>query len=495
MTGGARADRPGASSVLWVTSFGLLLVLVNGTSVNVALPELSAAFDAPAGVADWFLLAFMLANTASILIFGRISDMIGRKRIFLGGMAGFMVASALAVLAPNAATFVLLRALQGVAAATIVANTTAIIADAYPRERLAQALSVNMTAAAVGNTLGPAIGGVLVSTFGWTSVFLINLPFGLVALLLGIRLIPGGRPHGAVRERFDVAGAVLSVACLTAVIYAINRSATAGLADPLVLGVGLAGVLAGVLFVLVERRSRHPLVDPALVRDLRRACAYAAAYFNSCARAGITVLVVLHQQIVGGRSAAEAGAVLTALALAMMTATPLTGRLSRVLTARAVSAGGGLLLVVGLAGSAASTANPSMPVAAAWLVVVGLGVGFFTAPNTEAIMAGVAPRRRAVANSVRSMLYNSGQAVGTSVSLLIVVTGGVGSYAGQTDDGPVVLAFSVAMGVSAGAAALALLFAVLRGGSFRSRRPAGGAAGEQGRADGPRSGPDDRSAA
>lgn len=463
---GAGADRPAPASVLWVTSFGLLLVLMNGTAVNVALPELSAAFDAPAGVADWFLLAFMVANTASILIFGRISDMVGRKRIFLGGMFCFMVASGLAVLAPDAATFVALRAVQGIAAATIVANTTAIIADAYPPERLAQGLSINMTAAAVGNTLGPALGGVLVSGFGWTSVFLVNLPFGLLALLLGWRLIPGGRPAGAGRERFDVVGAILSVGCLGAVILAINRSATAGFGDPLVWGTGAAGVLLGVGFVLVERRARHPLVEPALVRDLSRACAYAAAYFNSCARAGITVLVVLHQQIVGGRSAAEAGVVLTAMAVAMMAATPLTGRLSLVLTARSVSAGGGSLLVVGLVGMAVSTPSASVVVASGWLVLVGLGIGFFTAPNTEAIMSGVPPRRRAVANSVRSMLYNSGQAVGTSVSLLVIASTGVSTYAGRTDDPQVITGFAVAIGISAAAAGLALVFAVLRGGPW-----------------------------
>ncbi|NQX25800.1 MFS transporter [Microbacteriaceae bacterium VKM Ac-2854] len=456
-----------AYSVLAVTSLGLMLILINGTSVNVALPTLSADFDATPATADWFLVAFMLANTASILVFGRISDMIGRKRIYLWGLTAFMVLSVLAVLAPNAGLFILIRALQGVSAATIVANTSALVADAFPPRRLAYGLSLNLTAAAVANTLGPAIGGVLVSAFGWPSVFLVNVPFGIAAVLLGLRYLPSG--HHRVRgERFDYAGAVLSAAGLAAILYAVNRVSSSGPGDPwvwIVLGTGAVLIAA---FVIVERRVRHPLVDVALVSDRRRALAYGAAFFNSFARAGVVVLVVLHQQIVGGRSAAESGVIIMVMALAMVVASPLAGRLSGILTVRTLAAVGGALLVLGLVGLAFfSTGAEALPVTA-WLVLVGLGIGIFTTPNTAAIMHGVQPARRTVANAVRSMLYNSAAALGTSVSLLMITASGIGSYAVQDASPAVELGFSIAMLVLAASAVLALVCALARGGPWRT---------------------------
>ncbi|GAA4709184.1 MFS transporter [Pseudonocardia yuanmonensis] len=470
----APAGTPPARSpyaVLAVTSLALALVLINGTSINVALPDLSRDFDAPAGVADWFLLAFLLANTASILVFGRISDLVGRRRIYLAGMTAFMVLSVLATIAPDAGTFIAVRALQGVSAATIVANTSALVADAFPEHRLAYGLSLNLTAASVANTAGPTIGGLLVSAAGWQAVFLVNVPFGLAALLLGLRMLPAPRPRTGPRETFDAKGAVLSAAALAALLYGVNRLSTAGPADLGVWALLTAGVLLFVTFGLLERKLEHPLVDLALIRDKGRACAYGAAFFQSFGRAGVTVLVVLQQQIVAARSAAEAGFMGMAMALAMVVATPVSGRLAAVLTARTLTAIGGTLSVVGLVGLALSPATAPLPLTMGWLLLVGAGIGLFTTPNTTAIMRGVPAARRTVANAVRSMLYNSGAALGTSVALLVVSASGIAGYDVQ-DAGPAVrAAFTVALLVCAAAEAVAFAFGVARGGPWRIRPP------------------------
>ena len=152
---------------LGVTTLGLMLVLVNATSLNLALPALSGSFDVPPATADWFLVAFMLSNTASILVFSRISDMLGRRKIYLGGLACFTVISLLCAFAPNASVLIVLRVLQGVAAATTVTNTTAILTDVFPPDRLVRGLSLNITAASIAQMIGPALGGLLVTFVGW----------------------------------------------------------------------------------------------------------------------------------------------------------------------------------------------------------------------------------------------------------------------------------------------------------------------------------------
>ena len=274
--------------VLSVTTLGLMLVIVNASSLNVALPAMSAAFGVSASTADWFHVAFMLSNTAFILVFGRISDLLGRRSLYLSGLAAFTAISLLCALAPNATTLIVLRVLQGIAAATTVTNTTALIADAFPPDRLAYGLGLNLTAAAVAGAIGPGLGGIMVTAFDWRAVFLMNIPFGVAAVVWGSRVLTRSGLPGGPRERFDVGGALLSAFGLALLLYGVNRVAAWGPGDLRVLGSLVAGAVLLVAFVLVERRTAAPLVDPDLVREPGRAFAYAAAFFISFNRAGVS---------------------------------------------------------------------------------------------------------------------------------------------------------------------------------------------------------------
>ncbi|MCI2415906.1 MFS transporter [Saccharopolyspora sp. K220] len=470
-----REVRRRCRQALGVTTLGLMLVLVNATSLNVALPAMSASFGVSAATADWFLVAFMLSNTAFILVFGRISDLLGRRSIYLVGLACFTVISLLCAVAPNAPVFIVLRVLQGIAAATTVTNTTPILADVFPPERLVQGMGLNLTAAAVANTIGPALGGLMITFVDWRALFLVNVPFGVAAVVLGARLLPRRPRSRGKRERFDVGGAVLSTFGLAAVLYGINRIGVWGPDDPRVLGAMVFGALLLVLFVLVERRTAAPLLDLQLIRRPGRAQAYGAAFFNSFCRAGVVVLVGLHQQMVEQRSAAVAGIVVLPLALLMMVFSPICGRLAMRWSARSLSSLGALLVLIGLVGLAVQMAAAHLPVGMllCWLGFVGAGIGLFTAPNTASIMAGVSSNQRAVANGVRSMLYNSAQAAGTVVTLLIVTTwlgtSGITSYAATAGASAVRLGFVVAMATLAASALVALLLSLLRGGSWRTQ--------------------------
>lgn len=451
--------------MLSVTSFGLFLILISQTSVTVALPALSAHFGASADVADWFLVAFMLAGTAPILIFGRLSDMLGRKRIYLSGMFAFMVASVLAALAPSVELFITARVLQGISAATIVANTSALIADVFPAPRLAHAISINLTAVGVCNTAGPAIGGLLISGFGWQSLFLVNLPFGILAFVLGLRFLPPRPVSTGTPERFDTAGAVLSAVAVLLILYAVSRGSDGGHATVII---GAAGAVALLAFVVVETKVAHPLVDLALVRDVRRSCAYGAVFFVGFAWTGGALMVALQQQIVAQRNPAEAGVVVTVMALAMIVATPVAGRMASVWSPRTLSTIGGGLIAAGLFSLALTSARTSLVVAASALVLVGIGIGLFTAPNTTAIMETVPPGRRTVANAVRSVMFNTAQAVSTALTLAVVAGSGIASYAVHSAEPAVVRGFSLAFLLCAVAAVIGAFFGVARGGPWRA---------------------------
>jgi EmrB/QacA subfamily drug resistance transporter len=408
--------------VLIVTTLGSLLTFINTTSLNVALPAISEAFEIPAATADWMLVSYMLALTSLILVFARISDMVGRKRLYLGGLGLMTVASVAAAFAVDPTTLIVLRCLQGVAAASIIPNMNAMIADAFPPRLLALGLSLNIMMASVASMMGPLVGGALLGAYGWQALFLINAPFGVAALVLGVLVLRPEDPSKRVRGmRFDYAGAALSAATLILLMVGINRLSAWGWQDarPYLL---LAGaVVAVIAFVGVERRVREPLVDLALIREKARALAYATAFLMSFAQASVMVLVVLSQQLLRGATAAETGLVAAVLAGTVMIASPLSGVLARWWSSRTVSSAGTFLSLSGYVGVFLSLMLDSpLALLYASLICIGAGNGIFTAPNTAAIMGGLPANRRGISNGIRSVLFNSALTLGTAVTLLII---------------------------------------------------------------------------
>jgi EmrB/QacA subfamily drug resistance transporter len=456
--------------VLSVTTLGTLLVFTNTTSVNVALPALSADLGVDAATADWFLLSWMLATTASILVFGRISDVAGRRRTYLLGVGVVLGAGLACSLAPNAGVLIALRIVQGFGCAAVISNTHPLVADAFPVRLLPVGLSLVVSTASIGAAIGPVVGGLAVQVWDWRAVFLLNLPFGVAALVLGAKVLRDPVRRPGPRERFDVAGAVLSTLFLTTLLLGINRSAWLLLPAAVLL----------VVFVLLERRLEHPLIDVRLLTDRSRRLAYGAAFFVAIPSAALVATVSLHEQLLAGRPALQAGASVLPLPLAQMVASPIAGNLARRFSARTLSTTGAVLQVLGIALVAlhvsGGTRSPALLVTA--LVLVGCGNGLFIAPNTASIIGGVTPDRRGIANAVRSVMFNSAQAIGTAVVLLVLaaaLTGaGADGYAGGLDAAGTATAergFLLAAVLMACAPATGAVLSLVRGGPWRLPPP------------------------
>lgn len=199
--------------VLSVTSLGVLLATLNTSTLDVALPVVARHFHASASAASWTLLAYMLVNTVLILAFGRLADIVGRRRLYLAGLALFTAASAACGFAPGIVWLDVFRGVQAIGAAAIITNTTAQITDAFPRSLLPTGLGLNVAVAAAGQVLGPLIGGATASALGWRAVFLFNVPTGIVAVVWArISLRKGTGDRAA--ERFDVWAALVSLPAL-----------------------------------------------------------------------------------------------------------------------------------------------------------------------------------------------------------------------------------------------------------------------------------------
>ncbi|MDQ1540971.1 MAG: hypothetical protein QOH29_1697 [Actinomycetota bacterium] len=428
--------------VLSVTSLGMTLTFLNTSTLNIALPVLTRHFGATATQASWFVLSYLLVNTAFILVFGRMTDLLGRKRLYMAGLAVITLASLASAFAPTADALIGLRAVQGIGGAAILANTTALLVDAFPDRLLALGLSLNVTAASAANVLGPAVGGLLVTSLGWRAVFWFNVPVGVGGLWWAGRVLPNKVAIRRGTEGFDYAGGLLTVLILALVVFVLSRGNELGWTGATTVSLGTATVALFVALIVVERGSRHPLIDPMLFRNRARSMAYAATTMMSVAQSAVALLVSLFLQAIQGASPLQAGLWITPLAGGIMVASPVAGKLATRIEPRKLSSAGFAVTAAGLLvlaiGSRPDSSRLFLSLSTA---AIGLGCGIFQAPNTASLMADVPPHRRGIASGLRSTLQSTGQVVSTAMCLAIVTAAVSTSqrqafYSGSVDRSP-----------------------------------------------------------
>lgn len=406
--------------VLSVTGLGVMLTLLNVGTLNVALPVVAKHFHASAITANWILLSYMLFNTIFILIFGRLADMFGRRRLYILGLSVFTVVSLLIGLAPNIWVLLSLRVVQAAGGAIVITNTTPLLTDAFPEKLLSKGLGLNVLISSVAQLAGPLIGGFFATTLGWQWVFWFNVPFGIVGVVWALFTLRS-TPTRASRERFDTAGNILIFIALGGAILALSEGSTLGWTHPVVLAGLAAFVVFTPIFLRVEWTSQSPLMNLHLFGQRRYAMAYTAAFLNAFARTAVVLLMALYYQTLNHDTAFTAGLAVLPVTLGMIILSPIAGSLASRWDARLLSSVGlalsgvGLLILMVIIG-----ANGSTVAASIGMFLVGGGSALFMTPNTSSIMTTIDKAHRGSANGLRSMLQNMGQVVSTALSLMIV---------------------------------------------------------------------------
>ncbi|MQY31278.1 MFS transporter [Nocardia aurantia] len=416
--------------VFAATSVGVVAVFLGISGLTVALPTVTRELNASAAQSTWILLGYMLITTALILVFGRLADLVGRRPLYLGGLAAFTAATGLCALAPSAGWLIVFRMLQGVGAAAVVTNNTALLTDVFAPHDLGRALGWNATVAAVAQVAGPVVGGAATSVLGWRGLFLVCLPIGLLALVSSVLVIPARHGRRG-SETFDLAGSVLSAAVLTAVVLALTPAATRVPGLPWLPWLFVvAAAVSAAAFVAVQARRRHPLVDLRLFRNRGIALVFVAVVINAVATYAVTLLVSLYGQVVSGISAAAAGVLVVPVAVGTVVAAAAAGSLVPRYSPRALTATGMSLCAFGLLGLTVTLSDTGAAPAstAPFLFLLGCGVGLFMTPSTSALMLAAPAARRGIANGLRSALQNVGYLLSTAL-VLTVVTAGLGDGA------------------------------------------------------------------
>ncbi|MGW4892993.1 MFS transporter [Kitasatospora sp. NPDC004240] len=416
----------------------VLVVGLDGTIVNVALPTLAQELGADSGQLQWIGGGYLLTFSVAMLPVGRLGDRYGHRRLLLAGIALFGLASLAGAFVATPGAVVAVRAVLGIGAAMIMPVSMALLPRIFGEQEISRAIAVWTAAAAAGMPAGPVIGGWLLDHFWWGSVFLFNVPVVVLALVAGRLLLPRDAAHADARAGhaaqaghadtravragrgrvrgvpFDVVGTALSAVAVTALVYGTIMVPTGGWGDPLVVGPLAGGAVLVAVFVLHQRRAGAPLVDLRLFADRRFAWGTLTAVFGNFAIMGILFVVPQYLEAVQGFDSFGTGLRVLPLIGGLMVAAALSEALVPRLGARVVVPAGLVVLAAGVLLGAHAAPASGYRYTALWLAVVGVGFGLAIVPSTGIVMASLPKGDTGAGTSVLETLQQVGGVLGVA---------------------------------------------------------------------------------
>jgi EmrB/QacA subfamily drug resistance transporter len=413
---------------LAILSLSLLIIGLDNTILNVALPTLQREFQSSASELQWMVDSYIVVFAGLLLTLGALGDRFGRARALQAGLIIFGLSSVAAAYADTATQLIAARAVMGIGGAFIMPATLSILIDVFPKEERGRAISIWAGVAGLGIGLGPLAGGLLLEWFWWGSVFMINVPIVIIALVAGLIVVPDSRdPEGTA---LDLPGAFLSMGAVTLLVYAIIEAPARGWLDPLVVGAFAAALALGIGFAIREVRTSAPMLDFRFFRNLRFSFGAAAIGFAFFALFGMIFLLTQYLQFVRGYTALEAGYRLLPIALGIMLGASQSHRwVSRFGTPKVVStAMVGLALV--MASYALWTTDTPYWIVGTALFLMAATMGNIMAPSTEAVMGALPMAKAGVGSAMNDLVRQVAGALGVAIigSVVNVV------YSAQMDD-------------------------------------------------------------
>jgi EmrB/QacA subfamily drug resistance transporter len=400
------------------TSIGALFSVLSGTTLIIALPEIMKDLKTSIALVMWVVMIYMFVLTIFVPLVGRLADMIGRKKLYVSGFMVFILGSLLCGLSRSGWQLLSFRLVQSVGGVLLESSSVPIIADAFPKKELGKALGINGMIISVAFVIGPILGGAIIP-LGWRFIFFINIPIGLVGTIWAwiqlkeLNILPK-------HQKFDFKGTILFSIGILAFLLALTFGGSIGWLSIITIILFLVAVLFITLFVFVENRTEHPMLDLRLFKTRLLSFAYTSNLLNGMARGSVTFLLVFYFQGIKALDPIISGMLLAPFAAAMMIMTPISGWLSDRYGSRQLSSIGLLISAIGLLGMVRIKATTTITELIIWMIIMGLGSGMFFPPNINSIMGAVPTERRGIAAGVNIMMFNLGGIISIGLALAIL---------------------------------------------------------------------------
>lgn len=402
-------------TILAIVSIGVFMSTLDGSIVNVALPTISEYFNTDITTIEWVLTAYFLTITCLLLSIGRLSDMIGRKIIFFIGFAVFTLGSGLCAMSGSETQLIIFRIIQGIGAAMIMAISPAIITNAFPESELGKAFGLIGAVIGLGSMTGPVLGGFLTEAFGWRSIFYINLPIGVLGLLcIAYRMHEDRNTRND--QQFDIKGAGALFLSLFSLLIALNTGQYLGWGSLLILFMLSSFIIFFTVFIMIEKRARHPIIELHLFSNKNFAAANICLLITFIAMFSVIFIMPFFLENVSNYPITKIGMALFSMPLFMSLTAPVSGWLSDRTNSFVYSRMGMVIIFIAILLISMVDESSDFLGIALRLGLLGLGIGIFQSPNNSIIMSSVPKNRLGVASGTMATMRSMGMILGVAIA-------------------------------------------------------------------------------
>ena len=394
---------------------------LDSSVANIILPVLDKVFSTNVAMVEWVVTVYLLVVSGVLLSVGRLGDLRSHKQMYVLGFFIFVLGSASCGLSPSIPVLIGSRVFQALGASMLFANSPAILTANFPASQRGQALGMQATMTYLGLTVGPSLGGWLTDQFSWRAVFFINVPVGVIAIVLSLLFIPAEQEKKEA-EPFDISGALIFLAGLSALLFALNQGGAWGWGSAGVIGLLVLAVILLAIFVRMELNKKSPMLDLSLFKSKLFAFSTASALLNYVCLYAVVFLLPFYLIQGRGFSTGHAGLILTAEPVLMAISAPISGTLSDRIGSRSLATIGFGIMTLGLVLLSRLSPVSSIGYLVASLAIFGLGTGIFISPNTSALMGSAPKNRQGIASGILATARNSGMVVGIGIAGAVFTT-------------------------------------------------------------------------